>query len=78
MKKHSKMEKKTKPKELEKKDNKSSEILSDIMKDYDSIPEKKEEKEKIDIFKWQTLENTVLCKAFNNFLPDKKNYSHLI
>ena len=28
MKKHSKMEKKTKPKELEKKDNKSSEILS--------------------------------------------------
>ena len=72
MKKHSKMEKKTKPKELEKKDNKSSEILSDIMKDYDSIPEKKEEKEKIDIFKWQTLENTVLCKAFNNFLPGKK------
>ncbi len=44
MKKHSKMEKNTKPKELEKKDNKSSEILSDIMKDYDSIPEKKEEK----------------------------------
>ena len=72
MKKHSKMEKNTKPKELEKKDNKSSEILSDIMKDYDSIPEKKEEKEKIDIFKWQTLENTVLCKAFNNFLPGKK------
>ena len=70
MKKHSKMEKNTKPKELEKKDNKSSEILSDIMKDYDSIPEKKEEK--IDIFKWQTLENTVLCKAFNNFLPGKK------
>ena len=70
MKKHSKMEKKTKPKELEKKDNKSSEILSDIMKDYDSIPEKKEEK--TDIFKWQTLENTVLCKAFNNFLPGKK------
>ena len=70
MKKHSKMEKNTKPKELEKKDNKSSEILSDIMKDYDSILEKKEEK--IDIFKWQTLENTVLCKAFNNFLPGKK------
>ena len=71
MKKHSKMEKNTKPKDLEKKSDTSSEIMSNIMKDYDSVQDKKEE-EKIDIFKWQTLENTVLCKAFNNFLPGKK------
>jgi bifunctional polynucleotide phosphatase/kinase len=71
MKKHSKMQKNTKPKDLEKKSDTSSEIMSNIMKDYDSVQDKKEE-EKIDIFKWQTLENTVLCKAFNNFLPGKK------
>ena len=71
MKKHSKMQKNTKPKDLEKKSDTSSEIMSNIMKDYDSVPDKKEE-EKIDIFKWQTLENTVIFKAFNNFLPGKK------
>ena len=71
MKKHSKMQKNTKPKDLEKKSDTSSEIMSNIMKDYDSVQDKKEE-EKIDIFKWQTLENTVIFKAFNNFLPGKK------
>ena len=71
MKKHSKMQKNTKPKDLEKKSDTSSEIMANIMKDYNSVPDKKEE-DKIDIFKWQTLENTVLCKAFNNFLPGKK------
>ena len=65
------MQKNTKPKDLEKKSDTSSEIMSNIMKDYDSVPDKKEE-EKIDIFKWQTLENTVIFKAFNNFLPGKK------
>ena len=77
MKKHSKMQKNTKPKDLEKKSDTSSEIMSNIMKDYDSVQDKKEG-EKIDIFKWQTLENTVIFKAFNNFLPGKKNYFHLI
>ena len=55
--------------ELEKK-NESSTIMEDIMKDYDSKSNQKEEK--IDIFKWHTLENTVLCKAFNNYIPGKK------
>ena len=65
------MQKNTKPKDLEKKSYTSSEIMANIMKDYNSVPDKKEE-DKIDIFKWQTLENTVLCKAFNNYLPGKK------
>ena len=43
MKKHSKMQKNTKPKDLEKKSDTSSEIMSNIMKDYDSVPDKKEE-----------------------------------
>jgi hypothetical protein len=51
--------------------------MQDIMKDYDNT-EKNIKSDKIDIFKWQTLENTVLCKAFNNYTPGKKNYSHLI
>ena len=69
MKKHSKMEKNKNQKELEKK-NESSTIMEDIMKDYDSKSNQKDEK--IDIFKWHTLENTVLCKAFNNYIPGKK------
>jgi hypothetical protein len=71
MKKHSKMEK-TNPKEkpLEK-NSESSQIIQDIMNDYDNL-EKKSQSDKIDIFKWQTLENTVLCKAFNNYTPGKK------
>ena len=69
------MEKNKNQKELEKK-NESSTIMEDIMKDYDSKSNQKDEK--IDIFKWHTLENTVLCKAFNNFIPGKKNYYHLI
>ena len=63
------MEKNKNQKELEKK-NESSTIMEDIMKDYDSKSNQKEEK--IDIFKWHTLENTVLCKAFNNYIPGKK------
>ena len=63
------MEKNKNQKELEKK-NESSTIMEDIMKDYDSKSNQKDEK--IDIFKWQTLENTVLCKAFNNYIPGKK------
>ena len=63
------MEKNKNQKELEKK-NESSTIMEDIMKDYDSKSNQKEEK--IDIFKWQTLENTVLSKAFNNYIPGKK------
>ena len=78
MKKNSKMDKtKIKEKALEKKDNVSSQIMQDIMKDYDNT-EKNIKSDKIDIFKWQTLENTVLCKAFNNYTPGKKNCSHLI
>ena len=72
MKKNSKMDKtKIKEKALEKKDNVSSQIMQDIMKDYDNT-EKNIKSDKIDIFKWQTLENTVLCKAFNNYTPGKK------
>ena len=72
MKKNSKMDKtKIKEKALEKKDNVSSQIMQDIMKDYDNA-EKNIKSDKIDIFKWQTLENTVLCKAFNNYTPGKK------
>ena len=63
------MEKNKNQKELEKK-NESSTIMEDIMKDYDSKSNQKDEK--IDIFKWHTLENTVLCKAFNNYIPGKK------
>ena len=63
------MEKNKNQKELEKK-NESSTIMEDTMKDYDSKSNQKEEK--IDIFKWHTLENTVLCKAFNNYIPGKK------
>ena len=62
---------KIKEKALEKKDNVSSQIMQDIMKDYDNT-EKNIKSDKIDIFKWQTLENTVLCKAFNNYTPGKK------
>ena len=64
------MEKNTKPKDIEKKSETSSEIMADIMNDYNSAQNQKEEQ--TDIFKWQTLENTVLCKAFNNFIPGKK------
>ena len=64
------MKKKAKEKDLEKKSETSSVIMENIMNDYNSAQNKKEEK--TDIFKWQTLENTVLCKAFNNFIPGKK------
>ena len=71
MKRHSKMDKtKTKEKASEKK-TESSQIIQDIIKDYDNI-EKKSQNDEKDIFKWQTLEKTVLCKAFNNYIPGKK------
>ena len=75
MKKHSKMEKKVGKESLEKK-NESSQIMEEIMNDYSIISKSGEEKN--DIFKWQALEGTVICKAFNNFIPGKKNYFHSI
>ena len=69
MKKHSKMEKKVGKESLEKK-NESCQIMEEIMNDYSIISKSGEEKN--DIFKWQTLEGTVICKAFNNFIPGKK------
>ena len=69
MKKKSKMEKNMGEKELEKK-TESSKIMEDILSDYNSNSNPKDNN--LDIFKWQTLENTVICKAFNNFIPGKK------
>ena len=71
MKKHSKMEKTNQKEKPLEKNSESSQIIQDIMNDYDNL-EKKLQSDKIDIFKWQTLENTVLCKAFNNYTPGKK------
>ena len=68
MKKKSKMESKTeKEKELEKKQE-SLQIMESIMNDYNAISN---EDKKSDIYKWQILGDTVICKAFNNFTAGK-------
>ena len=68
MKKKSKMESKTeKEKDLEKKQE-SLQIMESIMNDYDAISN---EDKKSDIYKWQILGETVICKAFNNFTGGK-------
>ena len=56
------------PKSIEKEEpeKKQSSLINDITNDK-NIPENKN-----DIFKWRTLEDTVLCKAFNDFKPGKK------
>ena len=76
MKNRSKIDKKTKKYKLDKKSETSLEIMENIMKDYNSISNQLEDKK--DIFKWQSLDNSLIYKAFNNFIPGKKNYSHLI
>lgn len=49
---------------------KSSEVFDDIINDYNNI--QKKEDDKINIFKWRTLEDTVICNAYNDFKPGKK------
>ena len=70
MKKHSKMEKNPKKENDSDKKEQSSQIMQNIMEEYNNI--KNSSDEKLDIFKWQTLENTVISKAFNNYIPGKK------
>ena len=67
MKSHSKHLKKNSGNESQKKQ--SSSITDEIINDYNNI---KQEDDKNDIFKWRTIEDTVLCKAYNNFKPGKK------
>ena len=71
MKNRSKLDKKTKKNNLEKKSETSSEIMADIMNDYNSLTIQSEDKKDKDIFKWQSLENSLIYKAFNNFIPGK-------
>ena len=47
----------------------SSQIMEDIIDDYNKI---EKEDDKINIFKWRTLEDTVICNAYNDFKPGKK------
>ena len=47
----------------------SSKIMDDITNDYNNI---KDINNNNDIFKWRTLEETVICKAYNDFKPGKK------
>ena len=47
----------------------SSQIMDDIISDYNNIQKGEEKK---NIFKWTTLEDTVICNAYNNFKPGKK------
>ena len=70
MKNRSKIDKKTKKYKLDKKSETSLEIMENIMKDYNSISNQFEDKK--DIFKWQSLDNSLIYKAFNNFIPGKK------
>ena len=72
MKNRSNLNKKTKKINLEKKSETSSEIMADIMNDYNSLTIQSEDKKDKDIFKWQSLENSLIYKAFNNFIPGKK------
>ena len=72
MKNRSNLNKKTKKNNLEKKSETSSEIMADIMNDYNSLTIQSEDKKDKDIFKWQSLENSLIYKAFNNFIPGKK------
>ena len=73
MKNRSKIDKKTKKSKLDKKSETSLEIMENIMKDYNSISNQLEDKKDIkDIFKWQSLDNSLIYKAFNNFIPGKK------
>ena len=69
MKTHSKIEK-GKMKESNAQKKQSSEIIDDIINDYNDM--KEEEKDKNNIFKWRTLEDTVICNAYNNFKSGKK------
>ena len=66
-----------------KKNQTSSDILDEIFSDYDNKnsktdndhESKKNNNSKIDkknIFEWQTLEDTVICRAYNNFAPGEK------
>ena len=68
-----------------KKNQTSSDILNEILSDYNNlnkntITENKSgskknnnpKTDKINIFEWQTLEDTVICKAYNNFTPGEK------
>ena len=67
MKTHSKYEKKAKGKESEKK--KSSLIMDDIINDYNNI---KKDDDMKNIFKWRTIEDSVICRGYNDFKPGKK------
>ena len=69
MKTHSKIEK-GKMKESNAQKKQSSEIIDDIINDCGDM--KEEEKDKNNIFKWRTLEDTVICNAYNNFKSGKK------
>ena len=65
MKSHPKLNKKEEPEKKQ-----SSLIINDIINDYSNVKNIPEDQK--DIFKWRTLEDTVLCKAFNDFKPGKK------
>ena len=67
MKSHSKYMKKDNGNESQKKQ--SSSITDDIINDYKNI---KKEDDKNNIFKWRIIEDTVLCKGYNDFKPGKK------
>ena len=67
MKTHLKCEKKAKGKESEKK--KSSLIMDDIINDYNNIIKDDDMK---NIFKWRTIEDSVICRGYNDFKPGKK------
>ena len=47
----------------------SSPIIDDILKDYNNVQKSDNDN---NIFKWRTLEDTVLCKAYNEFKAGKK------
>lgn len=57
-------------KESEPEKKESSLVYDDIIKDYNNIKEKGKKDE--NIFNWRIIEETVLCKAYNNFIPGKK------
>ena len=54
----------------ESQNKKSSQIIDNIINDYNNI--KGVNNDNIDIFKWRTIDETVICKAYNEFKPGKK------
>ena len=42
--------------------------MGDIINDFNNV----QKEEEINIFKWRTLENIVICNAYNDFKPGKK------